>query len=403
MAGIPKNRQADPAQESLQSALHWGFNILRVLMILLLIGYALSGIFKTEPGEKGIIVRMGQLVRNPDTNSVVFTDTLKPALPDPFDEKILLSGRTETLIIDTFVFARSAADIGKPLSAIENPKFSLQPGFDGAMITGDQNLTHGLWRVEFRVADGESFVTNVGESLDAVKGILRRITESCIISEMSWRRFEDVTRGDVTSLALSVRDRVRRKCDEIGLGLDITNVSVETAEPQMVRTAYRFVSTAENQKKQLQEAARNEATKLLNDTAGASYPELLNLIRTYGAKQALGAPADEVSQIRAEIDAALENAGGEVSKRLRTARAEKSEYVERVKIERAAFEDWLKRYERMPRVTRRELWNDTINMLLNNAVEVFYVPDTEELELLINRDPEVLKDNQMEQLREIPQ
>ncbi|MGE3181945.1 MAG: SPFH domain-containing protein, partial [Phycisphaerae bacterium] len=403
MAAVSNKQQVDPAQESLQSALRWGFNILRILMILLLIGYALSGWFRPKAGEQGLIARMGRLVRNPDTQSAVLTEDWKLALPDPFDEKILLSGRTETLIIDTFVFARAPGDLGKPLSAITYQKTSLQPGFDGAMITGDQNLTHGLWRVEYRIADGESFVTNVGESLAAVNPILRRITEASIIREMAWRRFEDVTRGDVSSLASSVRDRVRQRADALNLGIEITNVSVETAEPQSVRAAYSFVSTAENLKKQRQESARNDATKILNDAAGGSYGPLLNLIRSYGAKQALGAPEAEIAALRQEIDTALENAGGEVAKRLRTARAEKNEYIERVKIELATFNDWQRRYERFPQVTRRELWNYTMEEVLRTAFEVFYVPDTEEIELLINRDPEIQRQKEIERLSNVPQ
>ena len=52
----------DPAQESLVRALHASFNVLRVLMIVLVVLYLVSGLFRVEQGQVGLIARLGKLL-----------------------------------------------------------------------------------------------------------------------------------------------------------------------------------------------------------------------------------------------------------------------------------------------------------------------------------------------------
>ena len=55
---------SDPAQESLSQALRAGFNVLRVLMIVLLVAYIMSGWFEVGTGQQGLIVGWGKLRLN---------------------------------------------------------------------------------------------------------------------------------------------------------------------------------------------------------------------------------------------------------------------------------------------------------------------------------------------------
>ena len=400
MANRPIERPADPAQESLIGALHTGFNVLRLLMVVMLVAYALSGISRVQTGEQGLLVRFGRLVMNPATNTAVHEPGWQLALPDPFDEKIRLSGKTSTLLIDTFCFARTPDQVNQPLSAIELMKDSLTPGMDGALLTGDKNLAHGVFRIEYRIADGEAFVKTIGESADAVQPMLKRIAESAILREMSWRRFEDVTRGDMSAVGAAVRDRLRSQVGELGWGVEVVAVIPDLVEPPSVRSAYREVSDAENRKKEIEDKARAEATEILNKAAGTQHVQLLEAIRGYGNKQLLGATENELAQLRSQLDSELDSAGGEVASLLRSATAEANETFESVKKEFEVFTSWLEQHTRDPKLTRVLLWNAMRRAVLTNPEnEVFFLPDSKSLEIIVNRDPDLARLREIERLQ----
>ncbi len=400
MANRPIERPADPAQESLIGALHTGFNVLRLLMIVMLVAYAFSGISRVQTGEQGLLVRFGRLVMNAATNTAVHEPGWQLALPDPFDEKIRLSGKTSTLIIDTFCFQRMPEQMTMPLASVEMMKESLTPGSDGALLTGDKNLAHGIFRVEYRVADGEAFVRSIGESAEAVQPMLRRLAESAILREMSWRRFEDVTRGDMSAVGAAVRERLRSQIGELGWGVEVVGVVPELVEPPSVRSAYREVSDAENRKKETEDKARAEATEILNKTAGMQNARLLETIRVYGNKQLLGAPEDELAEVRKQLDAELEQAGGDVAARLRSAAAEANETFESVKREYEIFTQWSKQHDRDPQLTRILLWDEMRAAVLQNPEnEVFYLPSSKRTVITVNRDPDLERQREIERIQ----
>lgn len=400
MADKPTQRPMDPAQESLVGALHTGFAILRILIVVLLLAYIASGSLRVDAGEQGLIIRLGRLVTNPETQSAVFGQGWRWALPDPFDEKIRLPGRTATLVIETFSFARPPTDAGKPLSASEIYKDALQPGIDGAMLTGDKNLSHGIWRIEYRVADGEQYVRNVGENLDAVRPVLQRIAENTIIRVVAGRRFEDVTRGDVGAVAGAVRDRLRAALEPYKLGVEIVTVTADTAEPPSVRNAYRAVLDAENQMRAAEDDARREATQRLHEAAGPQYGPVLEAIRGYGALQATDASEDQLAEARAAVDGALVDAGGQVATRLRTAAAQADETRAAIEAEYNLFREWLEQYRLNPGIVRLELWNMMRQVVIGQAAEVFQVPNAQRIEILINRDPDVRRQREQQALQQ---
>ena len=62
------------------------------------------------------------------------------------------------------------------------------------------------------------------------------------------------------------------------------------------------------------------------------------------------------------------------------------------------FERLLPQYEKNPRIILSRLWEDARETILTGDVETFYtVPG--KLELQLNRDPEIQKERQQEQIR----
>ena len=169
-SGPPQER--DLAQESLQSALRAGFRVLLGVMVVLVGLYFYSGIFQVETGWH-------------------------TALPAPFDEQIRIEGSARTLTVETFCFARDEGSrrAGRALANIETGGDTLTPGVDGAMFTGDRNLSHALWTIQYRVARPQELVENVWappalrerETPEAVEPLLKRVADGTILRVWSGR------------------------------------------------------------------------------------------------------------------------------------------------------------------------------------------------------------------------
>ncbi len=400
----------DPAQQSLVNALRSSFGILRVLMLVLVVMYLFSGVFKIGPGEQGLIARFGKLVQNESAGSrmkgtPVFEQGWQLALPDPFDQKITITGRTQSFSTATFLFSVRPEDLSRPLSEIAPQTGSgLKPGQDGAMLTGDRNLSHGLWEVEYRIDDADRFVRNVGESLKALEPLLKRLLEAAVVREVAAWRVEDVTRERVDDVRRAVQGRLQKKLDDLQSGLVLVEVRAKTIEPGGVRDAFNEVSRAENEKESKIKEAMQKAVELLASAAGSRYPSMLEKIHALGKAQAIGADAAQLEALQREVDVTLDGAEGAVATRLREARSEASAIHERLTREFEQFTYYLEQYRTKPALTLLSLWLSMRQDVLGDKQnEILFLPSLGNITIWSNRDPVRLQEAEMERLQAIRQ
>ncbi len=403
-------RFTDPAQESLSQALRTGFNILRVLMLVLLVAYALSGVFKVNPGQQGLLVRMGQLRTysgddEKHTGTPVFPPGTHLALPDPFDEKILVDGRTFKLEIDTFCYSRKPEERNKALAETLPVREKFTPGGDGTVLTGDRNLSHAVWKVEFRVQDAAKFVRNVCDSPEEFKPLLQRLTEEAVIRTVSSLTVEQVTRraeaaqpgGDY---ARDVTRRVSAALDKLDAGVVIDQMLVEAIEPGRVRDMFTAVTRAQNDLQVSVAAARQDADRILQETAGGSYTGLIDEIGRFGAAQSAGESGARLVELQHNVDARLADAGGRVAQRLREAETRANQTLNRARQEYEQFVYLRDAYRRYPELTVTRIWEQMREDILTSVQnEIFYVPSAGDIEIFTNRDPQRLIDAETEAYR----
>jgi len=399
-------RTPDPAQASLVRALRSSFAVLRLAMLVLVVLYIFSGVFPIEPGDQGVIVRLGDLVTNeaegPYKGTKIFGEGWRLALPDPFDEKIRIPGRNYELETDAFLFERDADEIANKtdIASLRRSGRSLRPGLDGAMLTGDKNLSHGLWRVEYRLANAEKFIRTIGERPQAAEPILRRLFEHAITREVAYRKVEEVTRTKRDIVAEAVRKRLQKELDALEAGIDVLKVNANTIVPPQVAPAFDEVTRAENERKRQEDAAYQTATEILNQAAGPQHVVLLERIRQYGAAQALGTDPQRMAQLRAEIDALLPGCQGAVAARLREAEAAANAIREQLLREFQEFLYWREQYRLYPRQTLIKLWTRMRQEILDSKDnEIFWVPDSDVIEIIVNRDPNRALELERERLR----
>ncbi len=394
----------DPAQESLSQALRAGFNVLRVIIVVLLFAYFLSGWFQVEPGQQGVIVRFGKLRENDDNpdNKYVFREGWHASLPDPFDEKIRLKGQNFKLRIDSFCPVLKEAELAKELSDINlsevvPAKDKFKPGVDGTMLTGDRNLSHGLFAIEYRIEDAAAFVQNVGETPEVFERLLKPLAENAILRTVAGMPVERVIRTQTDEVTGDFTDEVKKLLNDedelltkLETGVVVINVEARTVEPGRVREAFLAVSDAKSERKEREDEARQEAHRVLSRTAGSKtkYDALLKAIDAYGAAQAVGADEERLEELRQNIDQQLEQAEGEVATRLRQAQSRANEIRERVQQEYKLFVDYLDMYRKYPQLTLVRRWVRMRDAILSSAEnEIFFVPEAGEIEILVNRDP----------------
>lgn len=387
----------DPAQESLSQALRFGFNILGGIMVVLLIAYVASGVFQVNPGEQGLIVRFGRLVQNTGDDPVfggthVFGPGWHSSWPEPIDEKIRISGASLRLVIESFLFSRKPEDAGKPLSETVPSARKFTPGTHGMMISGDRNLSHGLWTVEYRIEDAEKFVRSVSENPARVEPLLRAVVENAVVRVVAGLPVERIILREADEGGLDfvpdVQRLVNAELERLGAGVVVTKVTAETVEPGVVRQAFLDVTKAQNERESSINEARQKASRTLNESAGRAYPELLAAIEEYGAAQTAGADEARLAELRSRIDRLLDRAEGAVAKRLSEAQSRANEIRERVRLEYKQFIDYLSAYRQYPQLTAVRLWVRMRQAVLDSKQnEVFFVPESGEIEILTNRDP----------------
>ncbi len=399
-AGVPGGGvpvMTDPAQQALVSALHASFNVLRVLMIVLVVLYLMSGWFRVAPGEQGLIARLGVL-RTTTTErgeSPVFPPGLHWSLPDPFDRKIRVSGTTQTLVSTRFLPGQDKQAATKPLAELVGPTADLNPGQDGAMLTGDRNLSHGRWTVEYQIRDAAAFVQRVGERPEQFNPLLERLLETAVVREVAGRTIEQVTREALEDVRSGVRRRLQAALDRLETGVEVKQVVAETIEPGPVRDAFLDVTRAVSEAQRLRDEAEEKATEALSAAAGdrETARQLLAQIDEYGAAQLRGAPAEELRAKKAAIDAALaaleERGKGEVAVRLSAARGVASAINQGLRREYEQYRRYVELRKVQPRIAALGLWVAMRQEILGNRNnEVFFVPQANEIEILVNRDPQ---------------
>lgn len=396
----PLDLSNDPAQQSLANALRASFNVLRVVMIMLLIAYALTGFMSVSQGEQGLIVRFGKLVEQEDKSFVVRPGT-QFALPEPFDEKIHIPGKIQTYETRSFVFERKPEDIGKPLSEVLPVNGTLRPDRDGAMLTGDQNLSHALWRVEYRVEDADAFVRNIvgAESVAELKRsssgndesnyekIIARFLDQAIVRTVATRRVEEVAGAGKSIVGDEVRRRLQEMLRKHQTGIVVDKVVGEVVYPFQVRDAFNAVTNEENNAKKAKETALQQAAGILTAAAGPNYAVLKSAIEEYGAAQSVGESEAKLSELRGKIDVLLDKAEGDVARILNQAGSRAAETRQAAERELAQFKSWLEEYHRDPLIVTSRIWNEVRGQILPNLQnELFFLPSQGDIELWSNRD-----------------
>jgi len=393
---------ADPAQRALAEALRLCFAALRLLMVVLLVIYCFSGLFSVGSNEVALRLRCGGYVGRPGERVLERGTYL--AAPFPIEQVITVDTRPQSLTLDReFWYDRSRGEQGRTQAEMRRARSGpLDPTRDGSLLTGDLNIVHARWTVTYRVADPEQYLTNVGDPALA-RDVVRCATAQGIVHTVARLAAADLLKAAVDRDAAAAIARERLASMATGLTIDQLTLD-EVAAPASVIDSFEAVTTAESDRSQRIVAAQQERARILGELAGEASGKLATLIDDYERASDAGRTADAEAVSR-RIDQAIEALevdgtpiGGEVATRINAAKTHRSRVVENVRADREQFERLLPEYEQHRRLVRSRLAEECRERIFTGDVETFYTAPGR-MELQLNRDPELQKRRQQEQLR----
>lgn len=378
----------DAANQSLAEALKASFSILKGIMLVLVVLYLVSNIRRVESHEQALLIRFGKL------QPKVKDAGLVKAFPFPIDEVLTLpTQKSNELTVTSHSFHRRPEEIGKPLAFIARGSGGLDPILDGALLTADSGLVHVQWKVTYKIDNVKEYVSNIASNkIEAARSLIQTMVENAGIHVAAGMTAEEVVRTKVDEVQSRMKRRVNNSLDAIFSGIHVERVEMaEPTPPIPVRAAFDNTQRAENTKQKRINNAEQASTKLLNETAGAIYPQIVAAIDRVDA----GSPGAE-----AELDQLLMNrAEGRSGRKIKDAGSYLAVVLGRMQSDVELYRTLVPEFERNPALLIGRLWEDTRQSILNYpGVTKIWRPEGSEIRIKIPYDP---KQGQKEEAQEL--
>lgn len=221
-------------QDQMQNLLPGGGMSAVVIFALVLVGWAMTGMYRVDQKELGVELRFGK-----------FSQQTLPGfhyhLPYPI----------ETVL--------------KPQVQVVNEMHIGDLDIDGTVLTGDENLSKVPFSVFWRISDAASFLFNVRDP----NQIILTTAESIMREEVGRRPIDDILTANRAEVEAAVMTSLQSTLDSYGVGVLITQVQMQGVEPHRdAIEAYREVQAAEAEKERMRNEAEAYANRVVPEAQG---------------------------------------------------------------------------------------------------------------------------------------
>ena len=240
-------RGQDRLQQILPGGYSSGMGIALILIGALAI-WGLSGFFRVQPDELGVVLRFGKHVR-----------TVQPGLnyhlPYPIETVLLPKALRVSTVNIGMTLVDDPARRGRTMRDV--PEESL-------MLTGDENIVDVdftvLWRIK---PDG------VGDYLFNIQnpeGTVKAVAESAMREVVGRADIQPILTGARTTTEATVQELMQKTLDSYGAGVLIQQVQMQKVDPPaQVIDAFRDVQAAQADSQRLQNEAQTYANRVIPD------------------------------------------------------------------------------------------------------------------------------------------
>jgi membrane protease subunit HflK len=343
----PPETPLDPGSQALAEALRSSFGVVKVVMVLLVGVFLLSGFFTVNPSERAIILRFGKPVG--EGRQALLGEGLHFALPYPIDEVVKVPITEAQRVTSTvgWYFTTPEQEVA---GTEPYPAPSLNPAVDGYLVTADLNIVHARATLNYRIEDPVVYVFNFSAASNAVVAALN----NALVQSAAQFKVDDILTRDV----FGFKDAVKRRTTELlagqNLGVVVEQLEVFSRPPLILKGDFARVTDAAQKR-----------------------DNLINEARTYQ-------------------NLVLSKAGSDSASVTNAAESERAWYVEGLKAEASRFKDLLPRYHENPQLFVQLRITETLGRVMAGVQDKIFLSDTgggrsRELRLLLNREPQKVK------------
>lgn len=291
--------------------------IVAALVVLILLW---SSWYTVQPDEQAVVQRFGRVVR-----------TTSPGLhfKIPFGVERVRLVPTARVLKEEFGF-RSLLP-GRRTQYAERDLSS-----ESLMLTGDLNVIDVQWIVQYRIEDAVRYLFRVREPRET----LRDIAEAVMRRVVGNRLGSDVLTVGRVAVSSEVKEEMQKILSSYETGIRLVTVELQdVTPPDTVKPAFNEVNEARQDRERMINQAQEQANK-------------------------------EIPRARGEANRSVSEAEGYAIER-----------VNQAKGEAARFTAVLNEYRRAPKVTRRRLYLESMNKMLDEA-KAIYIVDSEQRALV---------------------
>ena len=246
-----------------------------LILVILAIVWAASGLYRVLPDEQGVVLRFGKFVK-----------TTQPGLnyhfPYPI-ETALTPKVTKVNRMD--IGFRSGADTGFSSGGVADvPEESL-------MLTGDENIVNIDFSVFWVIKDAGNFLFKIQDPATTVKAA----AETAMREVVAKSKLQSILTEGRSKIENETQDIAQGLLDEYESGIQITQVQTQKADPpDQVIDAFRDVQAARAD----MERAKNEAQAYANDVIPRARGEAAKILQEAEAykKQVVAIAEGEASR-----------------------------------------------------------------------------------------------------------
>ena len=245
-------------------------------LIILVVIWALSGLYRVLPDEQGVVLRFGK-----------FVNTTQPGLNYHFPypvESVLTPKVTKVNRIDIGFRSERDSGFGTGGGVADVPEESL-------MLTGDENIVNIDFSVFWVIKDAGKFLFKIQDP----QGTVKAAAETAMREVIARSNIQPILTEGRSIIEIDTQEIIQQILDEYNSGIQITQVQTQKADPpDQVIDAFRDVQAARAD----MERSKNEAEAYANDVIPRARGEAAKILQAAEAykKQVVAKAEGEASR-----------------------------------------------------------------------------------------------------------
>jgi len=299
-------------REQFRGKFRMGGSLWLLLLVLLVAAGGYASIYTVAPEETGVIQRFGRYVR-----------LTGPGLHFKLPFGIETVGKVKTGRNFQMEFGYRTVEAGV------RSRFT-EKGFkdESLMLSGDLNVVDLQWTVQYKIGDPKDYLFQVKD----VDSAIRDMSESVMRRVVGNRLFDFVLTVGRGEIADRVKVEMQKVLDSYRTGIQVVNVKMQNVTPpEPVEAAFNEVNEAEQERE------------------------------------------SKINQAQAAYNREIPKAKGSALQTISQAEGYALERVNMAEGEAKRFLDVLKEYRQAKDVTKRRLYLESMNRLLDKVDEIYVI------------------------------